>query len=193
MSAGAFGRLHDNVAASQLNGGVLASHGDAELRALIHLHQRAIPQPECGVSAASSTGTFAFNNFISNLERLLAAGANAEHHSTERLQTGAHPLRSAGEFCLNDIRADYNQPHRCRNSHPAETRISDLWQLLFPGKRQAALARAALGFTATGNAVMQMRLNQQRAGSSQLPRAILGKELTNIIAAPDGFNLARGR
>jgi hypothetical protein len=38
---------------------------------------------------------------------------------------------------------------------------------------------------------MQMRFNQQRTSRAEPARTILGKELTNIIAAPYGFNLPR--
>jgi hypothetical protein len=52
-------------------------------------------------------------------------------------------------------------------------------------------ASTGFRFTPACNTVMQMRFNQQRTGRAELARTILGKELTNIVAAPDGFNLPR--
>ena len=60
MSAGALGRLHNDVTAIQVNRGISESLRDRELSALVHLHQRAIAQAQHGVSATGGTHLFAF-------------------------------------------------------------------------------------------------------------------------------------
>src|ERR1051326_2433800 len=106
------------------------------------------------MSAAGSAGAFAFRDLIADLEWLLAAGANAEHHSMERFHAGAHARRAAKEFLLNNVTSNSDQNYCGRNGHPAEAGASNLWQFLFPRKRHAAFARAIFRFAPAGDAVM---------------------------------------
>src|ERR1051326_4070709 len=141
------------------------------------------------MTAACGASALAFHDLIPNPERLLTAGADAEQHTLERLNPSSYPGGSTKKFLLNQVTTDSNQDNRCCDGYPAEPRAADFWQCLFPWKWCAPLANSVRGFAAAGDAVMQMRFNQQRAGRSELTRAILRKELANIFAAPDGFNL----
>src|SRR5438270_4722324 len=116
------------------------------------------------MSAAGGACALAFDDFITDLERLIATCADAEEHAVKRLHAGAHALRAAEEFCLNDICRDSDQHYRCGHRYPAVAGISHLWLLLLPRKWYAALLYAAFRFAAASDAVMQMRFNQQGAG-----------------------------
>src|SRR6516162_4178053 len=103
MSTGTLGGLNNDVAASKLDSGIFAAHIDAELSALIHLHQRAIAQAKHGVSAAGGAGTFALGQFVTDFERLLTVHSHAEESAVERFHPRPHAGRTTEVPALSKI------------------------------------------------------------------------------------------
>src|SRR5947209_2087000 len=141
------------------------------------------------MGTASSAGTLAFGDLVAHFERLFSSRTDAEQRTIERLYASTHSRRSAEQPALREIGGKAEQHNSGCNCHPAEAGISYLWQLLFPGERHDT--GSGFGLCAAGNAIVQVGFNQQSAGSAELTRTILGKELKDISAAPDGIDLPR--
>src|SRR5215472_12357400 len=103
MSSLALGGLNNDVAAPQLDGGVLAMHGDGELRALVHLHLGAVSQAEHGPRIARCADSLALGQLISGFEGRLAFEAHAVKCAAERFHLCPHACRRAEESVLNEI------------------------------------------------------------------------------------------
>src|SRR5215472_4332611 len=177
--------LYDDVAAAQLNRGIAAAHGNAKFSTLVHLHNRAVAEPQHGSRIRSGADPVTLGKFVTGFEGLLPAEAHTVKDATERFHTRPHAGRAREELVLNQVSADTNDEHRRRCHHPAETVVGHTRQGMLPGFNRCYGAFRFLILMPAIDTLMKMGLYQHGARRRQLAQTILRQQELDVVAPAD--------
>src|SRR5882672_10430526 len=123
MSACAFGCLHNDVAAVQLDGGIAITHGNGELSALVHLYQRAITQTHHGMGGPGGTDFLSLKQLVTDLEQTFSVRAYAIQHPVQLFYLRPHAGRAGEELLLDKISRNSKHQDGCGCGHPTEAAV----------------------------------------------------------------------
>src|SRR6185312_9754027 len=178
--------LDNNLAAIKLDSGVTTGHSNAQLRALIHFHQRTIAQAQHGVTPYACAHLFTFAQLVTSLQRLLTAETYPKQDAVKRLHSCSH-AGWPGEQLAGDKISGNRQQHYGGGRHCiAPTLIRGTGQRLRP-RRSDRTNAAHFGFATAFHALVQVGGDKKLSGKAQFSTAVLHQKPAHIGAAMNRF------